>query len=129
MTFSNNVSYLVKNINILYNDGTNFRWIMANKINWSRKKSLDKSIFFWLTLCMVWLGFYMAWPFAASTWHSIAAMLPVMERPSAILKSEFVNIQALHLSLKKKEKIDNNKLKAIQKHLLCCNIYVLTFML
>ena len=56
-------------------------------------------------------------------------MLPVMERPNAILKSEFVNIQALHLSLKKKEKIDNNKLKAIQKQLLCCNIYVVTFML
>ena len=41
-------------------------------------------------------------------------MLPIMERPKAILKSEFVNIE-------KKVKTDNNKLTAIQEHLLCCN--------
>ena len=28
-------------------------------------------------------------------------MLPAMERPNDILKSEFVNIQAFHISLKK----------------------------
>ena len=48
------------------------------------------------------------------------AMLRIMERPSATLKSEFVNIQAFHISLEKKVKIDNRKLMAIQEHLLCC---------
>ena len=39
-------------------------------------------------------------------------MPTIMERPNAILKSEFVNI---------KVKIDNNKLTATKEHLLCCN--------
>ena len=47
-------------------------------------------------------------------------MLPTMERPNAILKSEFVNIS--HLT-GKKVKTENNKLTAI---LLCCN-YCLSF--
>ena len=29
------------------------------------------------------------------------AMVPIMERPNAILKSEFVNIEAFHISQKK----------------------------
>ena len=32
----------------------------------------------------------------------VATMLPIMLRPNAILKSEFVNIQALHISLEKR---------------------------
>ena len=38
----------------------------------------------------------------------VAAMLPVMVRPNSILKSEFVNIYAFHISLEKKVNIDNN---------------------
>ena len=52
----------------------------------------------------------------------VAAMLPFMVRPDAILKSEFVNNQAFHISLKK-VKIENNKLTAIEEHLLCCNCF------
>ena len=48
----------------------------------------------------------------------VAAMLPIMERPNAILKSEFVNIQAFRISLKKSK---DWQLTAIQEHLLCCN--------
>ena len=44
-----------------------------------------------------------------------------MERPNTVLKSEFVKIEAFHISLKKKVKIGNNKLTVIQEHLLCCN--------
>ena len=32
----------------------------------------------------------------------VAAMLPIMVRPNAILKFEFVNIYAFHISLGKK---------------------------
>ena len=32
----------------------------------------------------------------------VATILPIMLRPNAILKSEFVNIQALHISLEKR---------------------------
>ena len=47
----------------------------------------------------------------------VAAMLPIMERPNVILKSEFVKISHF---IGKKVKIDNNKPMAIQEHLLCC---------
>ena len=47
-------------------------------------------------------------------------MLPIMVRPDTILKSEFVNIYAFHISLKK-VKIDSNKFTAIEERLLCCN--------
>ena len=52
----------------------------------------------------------------------VAAMLTIMEKPNAILKSKFVNIKAFHISLKK-VKNDNNKVTAIQEHLLCCNYF------
>ena len=49
-------------------------------------------------------------------------MLRIMGRPNVILKSEFGNIYAIHISLEKKRgKIENNKLTAIQEHLLYCN--------
>ena len=49
-------------------------------------------------------------------------MPPIMERPNAILKSEFVNIQAFSCLSGKKVKIDNiSDLRTIQEHLLCCN--------
>ena len=51
----------------------------------------------------------------------VAEMLPIMVRPNAIFNSEFVNIQAFHMSLEKKIKIGNNKLAQIQEHLLCFN--------
>ena len=48
----------------------------------------------------------------------VAAMLPIIERPNAVLKSEFVNIYASHWKM---VNIDNKKLTAIQEHLLYCN--------
>ena len=51
----------------------------------------------------------------------VAAMLPIMIRLNAILKSGFVNIQAFHISLEKQVKIRDNKLTSIQGHLQCCN--------
>ena len=49
----------------------------------------------------------------------MAAMLSIMVKPNAVLKPEFVSIEAFHIS--KKVKIDNNKLRGIQEHLLYCN--------
>ena len=46
-------------------------------------------------------------------------MLPIMVRPNVILKSEFMNISTVNKV--EKVKIDNNKLTAIQEHILCCN--------
>ena len=45
-------------------------------------------------------------------------MLPIMVKPNTILKFEFVNLGISHLT-GKKVKFDNNKLTAIQEHLLC----------
>ena len=50
----------------------------------------------------------------------VAAMLPIMVRPNTTLKSEFVNIRHF-TSHWEKSKIHDNKLTAIQEHLLCCN--------
>ena len=36
---------------------------------------------------------------------AVTAMLPIIERPNAILKSEFMNIYAFHISLEKRQRL------------------------
>ena len=51
----------------------------------------------------------------------VAAMLPIMERANAILKVRICEHLGISHLTEKKANIDNNKLTAIQEHLLHCN--------
>ena len=49
----------------------------------------------------------------------VAAILPIMVRPNAILKFELVNIWGFHIPLEKRWRLTTKTV--IQEHLLCCN--------
>ena len=51
----------------------------------------------------------------------VAAILPITVRPNIILKSELCEHLGISHLTDKKVKIDKNKLKAIQEHILFCN--------